>query len=290
MREAISNLAALVAPLSVREFRNLLRMRTPRLVRGNAPDRYEALLDWDGFLQVVLAGDYRPKLLRLTRRNDPLPRRFFRDKHGPKADAIAKIMEAGGSLVFYGLHPYVPTMARLCAAIARETGEHIVGSAIASTGEGGALPSHYDETDLIVLQVEGSKRWLIEDRPVANPVAGMPLVPREPGAGILLDETLEPGDLLFVPAGHRHRCETAGPRSLHLAFLFYPLAIPRVLDLLRRGAIAADADRVPLRFDPSEAPDVEQRLKAQLIARIDRLSLGELLAAHQATELEAPHE
>lgn len=248
------------------------------------------LLDWDGLLQVVLAGDYRPKLLRLTRCGDAVPRRFYRDKQGAKAGAIAQVMEAGGSLVFYGIHPYVPAMARLRAAIARETGEHVIGSAIASTGKSGALHRHYDDADLLVMQVEGSKRWLIEDRPVANPVAGMPLVPRDPDAGILLDETLDPGDLLFLPAGYRHYCDVADPRSLHIAFLFYPLAIPRAFDLLRRAAMASQADRSPLRFDPAEAVEAEQRLKAQLIARIDRLSLDELLAVHQATDLETREE
>lgn len=280
----ISDLSGLVAPLSVAEFQQLLCARQPKLVRGNGDGgRYAELLDWRGLMNLVLNGDYPRKRLRLTQRGVPLPSIFYQDDNGPKAAIITQVMETVGSLIFYGIDPYVPAMSRLCAAIADEIGELILGSAIASTGAGGALPVHYDDTDLIVLQVEGSKRWLIEDDPVINPAAGMPFVAGGADPALILDEVLEPGDLLLVPGGYRHRCETLGDRSMHIGFFFYPLTAPRALDLLKRRMLADVADRKPIRFTWAERAEVEASLKRTLIDRIDQMSLSDLLADHRLT-------
>lgn len=279
----ISSLSDLVAPLSVPEFKELLRQRTPRLVRGAGAGRYAALLDWDGLMDAVLTGTYPVRKLRLTKQGTPLPALFYRSEEGPKADVITQLMASGGSIIAYGIDPYVPAMGRLCTAIGEQTGEHIIGSAIATTGSGGALDLHYDDTDLVIVQVEGKKNWVIEREPVINPVVGLRALPGGDDVGILLDIELEPGDLLFLPAGYRHRCESRSARSLHLGFFFYPLTIPRTLDLLMRQTVQNDDARRPWRFEEAERSAVEVALKQELIRQIDGLSLIDLLSAHRAT-------
>jgi hypothetical protein len=281
----ISSLSDLVAPLSVPEFKDLLRQREPRLIRGSGAGRYAALLDWDGLMNAVLTGAYPARKLRLTKQGAPLPPLFYRSDGGPKAELVTQLMATGGSIVAYGIDPHVPAIGRLCAAIGEETGEHIVGSAIATTGSGGALDLHYDDTDIVILQVEGRKNWVIERDPVINPVIGLPASKGEDDAGIALDIELEPGDFLFVPGGYRHRCEARSARSLHLGFFFYPLTIPRTLDLLMRQAVQDVDARRPWRFEEAEQSAVEAALKRELVQQIDRLSLADLLAAHRATDM-----
>jgi len=194
-------------------------------------------------------------------------------------------MASGGSIIAYGIDPYVPAMGRLCAAISEETGEHIVGLAFATTGSGGALDLHYDDTDGVILQVEGRKNWVIEREPVINPVVGLPALRGGDDAGIVLDIELEPGDLLFVPAGYRHRCESRSARSLHLGFAFYPLTIPRTLDLLMRQTVQDVDARRPWRFEEAKRSAVEVALKQELVQLIEGLSLTDLLSAHRATDM-----
>lgn len=281
----IDNLSGLVAPLSVPEFKGLLSQREPRLIRGAGVGRYAALLDWDGLMDAVLTGTYPAGKLRLTKQGVPLPPLFYRSDEGPKAEVIKKLMATGGSIVAYGIDPYVPAMGRLCAAISEQTGEHVVGSAIATTGSGGALDLHYDDTDIVIVQVEGRKNWVIEREPVINPVVGLPALKGGDDAGILFDIELEPGDFLFVPAGYRHRCEARSARSLHLGFFFYPLTIPRTLDLLMRQTVQDVDARSPWRFEEAEHPSVEVALKQELVRLIDRLSLTDLLSAHRTTDM-----
>ncbi len=156
---------------------------------------------------------------------------------------------------------------------------------IATTGSGGALPSHHDGEDLLILQVERSKRWLIEHDPAPDPIPYLnPLKTPRTAAPILMDMTLNAGDVLFLPAGYRHRCETVGDQSLHIGIFIWPLTVARALDLLVRDLSDDPAARAPLRGDNDDAA-VTEALRRGLSDRIDRLSLSALRQMHQAQRL-----
>eukprot|EP00957_Ditylum_brightwellii_P171764 13076041-Ditylum_brightwellii.AAC.1 len=87
---------------------------------------------------------------------------------------------------------------------------------------------HYDDIEAFVLQLEGSKRWR-----VYSPMSMTETLPRESSAdytekdleGIepVIDEILEPGDMLYMPRGWIHQAHTplgklgaSAEHSLHL--------------------------------------------------------------------------
>jgi hypothetical protein len=281
MTALISTLADLVAPLSGEEFVGLLRARTPQVLRGAGVGRYDTLIGWDELFRLVTTGTYPAAKLRLTRHGRTLPPFLYRDGDTPRADVIEQTMASGGSVVAYGVDPYVPNLARLCANIAAQMGERIEGALVATTGPGGAIDQHYDKGDVVALQIEGSKRWLLASDPVVHPVAGMRVTPGPADAESALDVILEAGDLLFIPAGYRHRCENQAGRSLHASIFFWPLTPPRVLDLLFRQMVEQESDRKPLRFGADA--EVEAELKRLLVERVQALSLEELRERHRVT-------
>ena len=277
----ISSLAELVTPLTRAAFVELVRTRTPRLVKGAGADgRYALLLDWRGLMEIVLDGTFPAHKLRVTQRGAILAGKVWRDGDRPKAAVIEALMTQGASIVAYDIDPSVPAMAAVARAMAAELGEHVLGSAIATTGDGGALDVHYDEGDLTVLQVEGSKRWLIYRDAAEHPIPGMPAAESDDDGAVLLDIVLDPGDLLFVPAGYRHRCENAAERSLHLGFFLYPLTAIRALDLVTRRLSSKPDHRRPLRGPSLQEDD----LKRRLIAEIEGMSLNDLLERHRQTD------
>ncbi|HEY1752221.1 MAG TPA: cupin domain-containing protein [Caulobacteraceae bacterium] len=280
----ISTLADLIAPLAEDEFARLLREPRPRLLRGADPDRYCPLVDWDGFVGAVESGAIPPGKVRLTKDAAPLPPVFYRDKAALRPQAAERVLAQGGSLVVYGVEPYLPAFGALCASIAAQVGERILAGVIATEGPGGALPPHYDAGDMLIVQVEGAKRWLIEDRPFPHPAPGRSHRD-DGGAGeLVVDAVLSAGDALFLPAGYRHRCENQGGRSLHAGIFFFPLTPLRALELIARRLSADPQQRAPLRFGAADAAEVEADLKARLAAAVDAASLKSLLAAHMASE------
>lgn len=280
----IATLADLVAPMSEEAFVALLRERRPILQRGAGVGRYAALIDWDGLLQAIFSGAYPTKTLRVTQRGSVLPGVFYCDGGEVAPERLQRLMTGGASIVAYGLEDHLPNFTQLCAAVAARLGENIGGAVIATTGAGGALPRHYDPHDLVVLQIEGEKRWIIDSEPQVDPVRGMASTLEDPRTEPLLDIILQPGDFLFLPAGYRHRCENHGVRSLHAGIAFGPITVPRVFELLLREAIADRSLHRPVRVDPADRPAAELALKDILLRRIQDLSLEELVAAH----IEAP--
>lgn len=284
----IADLAGLIAPLSVEEFRAHLARRVPIRLRSGGD--VATLLDWDGFIDAALADDFPTRNLQVTKARRPLPPIFYRKADGVKRDAIAKVLEGGGSVVAKDMQRSVPALVRLCDSAAAETGEHIQCAAVGSTGEHGALPTHYDTADVLIVQIEGQKHWVVHADPMVNPVMGMRQIPAETAPVALLDIVLAPGDMLLLPGGYRHYCTTASGRSLHLGLLFHPLTAPRAVDLMMRELSESPVARQPIRGDADDDEAQEAALKQMLLEQVERLSLARLRAAHRTTGLPKPVE
>ncbi|WP_332802725.1 JmjC domain-containing protein [Sphingomonas sp. RT2P30] len=275
----------MIAPLSVDAFRKHLARRVPLSLHSDGD--VATLLDWDGFFDAALRDDFPARRLRVTKEARLLPTIFYRHDGKVRRDVVAKVLEGGGSLIAYDLHSFVTALARLVASAAAETGEHVLCAAIAGTGEHGALPVHYDDGDLLIIQIAGSKQWIVHADPMIDPVVGARHVQSDAAPVPLLDTVLAPGDMLLLPAGYRHHCMVAGERSLHIGLLFYPLTAPRVLDLMMRDMFDSALARRPIRGDAEREPDQEAALKRLLLERIERLSLAELRTAHRTVALPA---
>ena len=138
---------------------------------------------------------------------------------------------------------------------------------------------HYDPEDLVILQVEGTKRWQIFGPPVSNPVRNMPKQ-SPPETEPFFDEVLEPGDLLFVPGGNWHRCESGLSTSVHLGTFFLPPTSWHAANQILRAFLSEELFRTPLtRLDGASAVEaVEAEVKSRLIESIRELKLNEFIA------------
>ena len=197
---------------------------------------------------------------------------------GAKLDAF---LADGFSVVVLNIEAFVPALAEICNEIKSKTHENsYVGAVVTSGTNRGAFKLHFDPEDLIILQVDGTKRWQIFGPPVANPVRGMPKQPL-PEPEPIFDEVLEPGDLLFVPAGNWHHCESGLSTSVHLGVFFIPPTGWHAVDDLIQPLLSDETFRAPLtRLEGAAALDMmETEVKNRLIEKIGNLKLGEFVAA-----------
>lgn len=275
---AIATFAELVAPLSREEFGAMLATRTPHYMSAAGGDgaRYAALMDWDGLVSGLRDGQFPKRFTRVYRDRVKLPKMLM------NAETIERLLAANGSIIVNSAEAHVPALDRLCTAVANETGEHLSAALVATCGQGGALSLHYDEFDIIVLQIDGTKTWSIREDPVVNPVNAMPIQPSDEATPELFQVRMHPGDWLFVPAGYRHRCDDTESRSLHITILFYPLSPVRTAELLVREMMGNPDDRAPVRVAAADEPEAEAALKQRLIARIEAMTLDELGRMHRA--------
>lgn len=168
-----------------------------------------------------------------------------------------------------------PALSRFVRALETILQVPVDAAAFWSTAGVGA-PIHYDEYELIVIQLVGTKRWFVStDRPMLNNRwkrigEGQPRLERYRTIDVV------PGDFLFLPRGTPHTVQST-TESIHVAIGFVPVtvrdSIIAVLDHL------SDLDR-PLREGVTDRADDLSRdgAPAHLAARV-RQGVERLLAA-----------
>lgn len=269
---AIASLEDLVAPLSAAEFIGLLRSRSIRFQRNPGDNRFASLLTWQAFRDLIEGGVVPAEELRVTKDETVIPPIFYLESGKVAAAKLERLMSHGASVIVAELNPHVPALETLCAAIRERTAETIVAGAIATTGDGGALRYHYDEDDLFIVQLEGSKRWRIYGPPVAYPVAGMAANPA-PTSEPVFDDVLKPGDTLFLPAGYWHQCSNERDLSLHLGIFFKPITTYNAVKSLLPELIEEETFRLPLSRSESAADRtaLEAEIRSRLIDAFEKM-------------------
>ncbi len=274
-------LERLVSPLTVREMRQLLATRALTRLPALAPHLAASLFSWNRLTRLLAEEPWPLASVQVTRDAHNLPSVFYAAGDHVDASRLLKILEAGGSLVVRRLHLMVPEIRALCSDIRDTLQERINVAFVVTTGAGAALPLHYDTADVLVVQLEGAKRWLVFDDPVPNPVRGMQRDPSQPEGRIAFDAELKAGERLFVPAGLSHRCVNGDGRSLHVAILFEPPCAQNVLQAFAQGLKAQPQFRHPVgrSGDALEVQGEQAAMKAEILERLSSVPAAELIAA-----------
>jgi len=282
--DAPSTLAGLVSPLTEAEFLGMLRRRELVYRPGANGDRYASLLGWPALRRMIEAGSYpnkRPDDIRVTKDSHMVPSDRWTTDGKVDAAKLGEFLAAGFSVVIVHLEEHVPALAAVCDEIRSRTQEgSFVGAVVTSGAGAGAFKVHYDPEDLVILQVEGTKRWQIFGPPVSNPVRRMSKQSPPDGTEPIFDEVLEPGDLLFVPGGNWHRCESGLSTSVHLGIFFLPPTGWHAANQLTGQFLSEELFRTPLtRLDGTTGLEaVEEEIKSRLIERVRELKLNEFIA------------
>ena len=150
----------------------MLQNGLPLLHRATDPARFAALLDWPALRRLFADDVYPGRKLRVFRATTPVPPLFYLNRGRIDIGKLDGILADGASLIAVNLDRHVGALAALCSQ-ARDTvvGDEIKAGAIVTTGSGGALTLHFDAEDLLILQVQGSKRWLIYPATATKPAS-----------------------------------------------------------------------------------------------------------------------
>jgi hypothetical protein len=173
----ISTLQDLVAPLTETEFIALLRGREIAYRPGCGLNRFQELIGWRELHELIVTGKFPVEKLRVLIKTKPILKSFYLQQGKINAAVLERLVTHGVSLIMNRLDGHVSSLTTVCRQIESQLGEDIGAAAVLTTGAGGALKLHYDRQDVIVVQVEGAKRWKIHGQPVVNPVKGLPKPP-----------------------------------------------------------------------------------------------------------------
>ena len=132
--------------------------------------------------------------------------------------------------------------------LADDLGHPVQVNAYVTPPQNQGFADHYDVHDVFVLQVAGEKRWRIREPVLEAPLRDQPweqhraAVEQAATAEPLIEETLSPGDCLYLPRGYLHSATALGGTSIHLTVGVHTWTRRHLVDAVlgRIGARLAD--------------------------------------------------
>lgn len=252
--------------------------------------------------ELVSRRGLRTPFLRVAKNGATLPDAAFTRPAGVGATIADQLDDTalwrhfgdGATLVLQALHRTWGPVADFCAALAGELGHPVQANAYITPPQNRGFDDHYDVHDVFVLQIEGSKRWIIHQPVYSDPLRDQPWSDRADevstaaGTEPAIDTVLEPGDVLYLPRGWLHAAEAQGEVSIHLTLGIHVWTRYALAEQLMQSALAALRDdpqaraTLPLGFDnpAEEVAAVRERMldalrAADPSAEVQRLRRGQ---------------
>lgn len=275
-------LGFLIAPLSPDAFFRDYYEQRPLLTARAEPLRYADMLTLDALDHFFDSADLRDGMVDLASQQVRIDRDTLFDRDGrARLGEIAAEYLNGATLIFPHLHESMAELGEFCRALEAVFSAHVqtniyLTPQVKTEGERNqGFPIHYDNHDVFVLQISGSKAWNFYGAPVTIPYRGEAFQVGKHDPGEITESfTLKPGDCVYVPRGLMHEAPNVGEEpSLHITVgLITKTWADLVLEAVSELALAEPAFRRSLPpgfagrdFDREEAQKVFAGL-TQLIA------------------------
>ncbi|TDT32790.1 cupin domain-containing protein [Naumannella halotolerans] len=256
----------------------------PLLTRG--ADDYSDLLSPAIVDSLLSEHGLRTPFLRVAKNGATLPDSSFTAPAGVGAGigdqlddtALWRQFADGATLVLQALHRTWQPIVDLSSRLGTELGHPVQANAYITPPQNQGFDAHYDVHDVFVLQTVGSKRWIIHEPVLTDPLRDEPWSDRkaqvaEAAAGEpLIDTVLEPGDALYLPRGWLHSAKALGEVSVHLTLGIHVWTGYALAEQLTRSALDL------LRDDPDVRATLELGVDHPLALDLIRQRLLDAIA------------
>lgn len=193
--------------------------REALVVHNDAPERFAGLISIDDIDRIVTTLDLREGQLALANATAHVDSDAYVDGASfIDRGAVADHYRRGSTIILNQAHQFDPALSRLCRGLEHVFSSHVQTNIYLTPPNAQGFRTHYDNHDVLVIQVEGEKAWRLYDMPIATPFRGEGFEQGRYEAGELRQEfVLKPGDCAYVPRGLMHDAQTSGDKaSLHI--------------------------------------------------------------------------
>lgn len=138
-------------------------------------------------------------------------------------DRLGRLIQTGCTLILDAVDLFDATMEVVCRALQWWSSELVQVNTYVTTGTAAGFDLHWDDHDVIVVQLAGEKSWEVRGQTRIAPLYRDADPNSEPSKDIVWAGTMQPGDVMHIPRGYWHqatRTDCGDGYSLHVTFGF----------------------------------------------------------------------
>lgn len=274
----IRTLHDLLTPAIEPTFRDHFARKKPVLLQPQTSRPVASLLPWSEIDRLLSTRNTPADDFRVVVNRNEARQSMYRAGSGNfvRSDALQRFAGEGASFVINAISDQVPAIGALAGAIERELGQEVFANCYISFGASSAFLAHYDEHDVLIVQLHGSKRWQRYGVQAPFPARGQ--IKRTATGDAIWSGVTAPGDVLYLPRGEGHAAVPDARPSVHLTF-----GIEERLgsDYLHWLAERAEQDVLFRRELPRDGVDLSQhaeRLEPAIAALVQANPVSDYLA------------
>jgi ribosomal protein L16 Arg81 hydroxylase len=197
---------------------------------GELPRDFCDLLSPDMVDELIAERGVRAPFIRLAKEGQVLAKNSYLGPAGFGAEIADQVdsakvlaqLASGATVVLQGLHRLWPPLIDFVRRAVDDIGHPAQANAYITPPGNRGFDFHYDVHDVFVLQVSGSKRWIVHEPVHPHPLPSQPwtdhraqIADRVTGEAVI-DVELTEGDALYLPRGWVHAAQALDTTSIHL--------------------------------------------------------------------------
>ena len=212
-------LSYLISPISKTEFFKTYHEKEALLSKHNDANRFHGLLSIDRIDELIASTELPPSSLDMVRKEPPIERSYYTFKNGNiDRGAVIRHYQEGATIILPQLHLADEILAKFCRSLESVFSSHVQTNIYLTPGSSQGFNTHFDDHDVFVIQLSGTKKWRLYQKPIDNPYRGESFNTKDYKAGELQKEfELKEGECVYIPRGLMHDAISVGEKaSLHI--------------------------------------------------------------------------
>tara|TARA_B100000949_G_scaffold174688_1_gene155381 strand:+ start:75 stop:1268 length:1194 start_codon:yes stop_codon:yes gene_type:complete len=212
-------LSYLISPISKTEFFKTYHEKEALLSKHNDANKFNGLLSIDRIDEIIASTELPPSSLDMVRKEPPIERSYYTFKNGNiDRGAVIRHYQEGATIILPQLHLADEILAKFCRSLENVFSSHVQTNIYLTPGSSQGFNTHFDDHDVFVIQLSGTKKWRLYQRPIDNPYRGESFNTKDYKAGELQKEfELKEGECVYIPRGLMHDATSVGEKaSLHI--------------------------------------------------------------------------
>ncbi|MFG3247593.1 JmjC domain-containing protein [Streptomyces sp. NPDC048187] len=171
----------------------------------------------------------RPQFRCFQKGEEVHPAIYYTDSVSPRGQSISmvnmrslgRLLGEGATVITDQANVFDPTMEVACRALQWWSRERVQVNAYLTTNDASGFPLHWDDHDVVIVQLAGEKEWEVRATSRAVPMYRDADPNSTPSDEIIWSGLMRTGDVMHIPRGHWHQATRTGSgsgKSLHVTF------------------------------------------------------------------------